>query len=142
MRDLETLRLVYADRVNERDRLRDARRDVTARLGPIPASAGVIIAPFAALGPDLERRWTALLFGLALVPFVLVMVISARALNEKSYRELFGEVEVPRAGSEHDVLAEEDWLRMMIAFEREMFPKLAEQVVLLVLLTVLESIVT
>lgn len=124
MRELETLRLVYADRVRERDRLRDARRSVTTKLGPIPASAGVIVGLFAALGPDIERGWMALLFGLALIPFVLVMVTSALTLRERSYRELETEAEAPRPGPEQDSLDEADWLQNMIAFERQMFPKL------------------
>ena len=53
MSDLETLRLVYADLINERDRLRDARRSITTQLGPLPASAGLIIGLFAAFG-DIE----------------------------------------------------------------------------------------
>lgn len=160
MSDLETLRLVYADRVNERDRLRDARREVTARLGPIPASAGVIIALFAALGLRFERWWAALLFGLALIPFAWVMVISARALREKPYRQLAADdAEVSRAAGEQDSLAEQDWLELMIAYERKTFPKLEKlfererdsllrvqvllgtEVVILVSITVLEAIV-
>ena len=158
-RDIETLRLVYADCVNERNRLRDARRGVTSRLGPLPASIGVIVALFAALGPELERWWTRLLFGLALVPLALVIVLSARAIRERSYRELVAETEADRAGPKHDSLGEKDWLELMIGFEREMFPTLEAhfeqerknllrveallgiEVLLVVIITVLESAV-
>jgi hypothetical protein len=156
--DLETLRLVYADLVAERDRLRDARRDVTARLGPIPASAGIIIALFAALGPELEHGATALLFGMALIPFVIVMAISARALRRPSYRELVSDLQAARPAADCD--SEEEWLTMMITFEREMYPRLADefrqersnlnrvqvllgvQVVILTVLALVESYVT
>jgi hypothetical protein len=119
--DPETLRLVHADLVNERDRLRDARKDVTVQLGPLPASAGVIIGLFAAFGREIERGWTALLFGLALVPFVLVMAISAYAVRRDPYRKAPG-----RPERESDSLAEEEWLRKVIEFERRTYQKLAD----------------
>lgn len=127
MPDLETLRLVYADLVAERNRLRDARRDVTSRLGPIPASAGIIIALFAALGPELEHGATALLFGIALLPFVFVLAMSARALRRPSYRELVSDLQAERPAADRDSLSEEEWLTMMVTFEREMYPRLVDE---------------
>jgi hypothetical protein len=40
---LKVLEKVYADVVNERDRLRSARAAVTRQLGPLPASAGIVL---------------------------------------------------------------------------------------------------
>jgi hypothetical protein len=39
----EILEKAYADLVGERDRLRDARAGFTARLGPLPAAAAIVI---------------------------------------------------------------------------------------------------
>jgi hypothetical protein len=41
---LEVLKLVYQDILTECDRLRSARAAVTGRLGPLPASAGIVLA--------------------------------------------------------------------------------------------------
>jgi hypothetical protein len=115
--DLETLRHVYADLVTERNRLRDARRGVTAQLGPLPASAGVIIGLFAAFG-RIHGGVHAVLFGLALLPFAVAVVVSTLALRKDPYRRF------ERLREDADLLPEEEWLRLAIARERTIYPKL------------------
>ena len=118
MSDLETLRLVYADLINERDRLRDARRSITAQLGPLPASAGLIIGLFAAFG-DIESGRMTLLYGLALLPFLLVMLVSTLALRRNPYRKLTKRE--PQTAEGDDLLPEEEWLTQRIALERRSY---------------------
>jgi hypothetical protein len=120
MAEQATVARVYEDLVNERDRLRGARRNVTAQLGPLPPSAGLIVGLFAAFG-DIESDLMALLFGLALVPFVLLTVVSAHALRWKSYREIRKERGCYTLDSD---LPEEKWLVTMIECELEIYEEL------------------
>lgn len=86
---IETLRLVHADLVRERDRLRDARRAVTAQLGPFPASAGLVVGLFAALQPHFHGHPTRIvLISAAVLIFALIVSVSFRGLRFKPYREL------------------------------------------------------
>jgi hypothetical protein len=124
--DVKTLRLVYEHLVRERDRLRDARRTVTAQLGPLPASAGLVIGLFAALSPDVENRG---LWWAALALFVGVIAVSIISTLVDPYRRAAAEVDEPRGEGLQpgDLLAEERWLARRIAIERRLYYGEAEE---------------
>lgn len=111
---VETLRLIYDDLVRERDRLRDARRAVTAQLGPLPASAGIIVSLFAAFLPQGGSPAYSILLGFALIPFVLILVLSSRASRRDPYRSM----RKPAAEMSEKSLSERAWLIERIAAER------------------------
>jgi hypothetical protein len=70
----QVLEKVYEDVVTERDRLRSAREGFTSRLGPLPASAGIVIALAGAVGKDVGDGWLILAGGLfALLVFVSIV---------------------------------------------------------------------
>jgi hypothetical protein len=118
---MEPLQRVYDDVVRERDRLRDARRAVTSQLGPLPAASAVIVGLFAALSDDVDGRLPTVLFVLALALFLLMNVISMRAIGYKPYRELRDEL-LPDEGL--DGKSESEWLAEMIHVERELMTRL------------------
>ena len=70
----QVLENVYDDVDTERDRLRSARAGFTQRLGPLPASAGIVIGLAGAVGKDVEDGWLILAGGLfALLVFVSIV---------------------------------------------------------------------
>jgi hypothetical protein len=81
---LRTLKLVHEDIVGERDRLRSARAAITSQLGPLPASAGIVIGLVGSLDHRVERGF--LIAAGAL--FGLVMLVSIRYSRLAPYRVL------------------------------------------------------
>ena len=87
--DRDTLELIHADLVAERDRLRDAQRSVTSQLGPIPASTSVIVGLLAAVatgeGSESDR---VIVVVVALAFSIVITVLSIRWSGGQPYREL------------------------------------------------------
>jgi hypothetical protein len=118
--DVATLRLIYADVIHERDRLRDARRAVTARLGPLPASAGLIIGLFAGLRQIEGGRAEGLVWA-AFGVLCLLTLISIAASRLRPYRSE-REKGWPEEGlAPEDLRPEQDWLIEMIVRERRVY---------------------
>jgi hypothetical protein len=87
--DRDTLELIHADLVAERDRLRDAQRTVTSQLGPIPASTSVIVGLLAAVATgDGSEGDRGLVVGVALAFSVVITALSIRWSGGQPYREL------------------------------------------------------
>jgi hypothetical protein len=95
--DLRVLRLALQDIRSENERLREARSSITAQLGPLPISAGIIAGVVAAFpGPRSGSAWQhALIIG-ALVAFALMVLLSMRYSTLKPYRKLRDELEGQR----------------------------------------------
>jgi hypothetical protein len=123
----ETLELIYADLVEERNRLRDAQRAVTSQLGPIPASTSVIVGLLAAVatgdGSEVDRG---LVVGVALAFSIAITVLSLLWSGGPPYRRRRGELleqqkewRGPETG-----LAPEDWLQRRIELETDLYKEL------------------
>jgi hypothetical protein len=82
--ELELLKRRYAEVCAERDRLRNARGGVTARLGPLPASAAIVIGLVGAAAHRVDRGY---LIAAGLL-FVALIEISARYSSLAPYRML------------------------------------------------------
>ena len=78
------LELAHEDVVAERDRLRSARAAISSRLGPLPASAGIVIGLVGGLDHRVERGFLIA----AIVMFALVMLVSIRYSRLPPYRLL------------------------------------------------------
>jgi hypothetical protein len=119
--DVETLQLIYDRLVRERDRLRDARRAVTAQLGPLPAAAAVLLGLFAGLPENVHNRglvWAALILLIGLI------LVSAWGIRLDPYRRLSGQVDAPTTQDglrEDDALPRKDWLLKRIKHERRIY---------------------
>ena len=107
--------MVYEDRVRERDRLRDARREVTSRLGPMPAAAGIVLGLFAALPDHVPNRG---LVWAALAVFVVMIAVSSFGIRLKPYRRQ------TRDEPADDSLPRGDWLSNHIEHERAVYATL------------------
>jgi hypothetical protein len=133
--ELKLLELRYQDAINERDRLRSARADVTKRLGPLPASAGIVVG-LAATASSNIADWAFWVIG---VLFAAIVVISERGSHIPPYRELRAQRLDSRAGpGPADSIGQRDacpneytvddpdldasgWLRQMICLERDVY---------------------
>jgi hypothetical protein len=107
--------------VRERDRLRDARRSVTAQLGPLPAAAAVVLGLFAGLPDNVQNRG---LVWAALALFIGVIVLSAWGIRLDPYRRLSGQVDAPTTDDglrDDDSLPRKDWLLARINHERRIY---------------------
>jgi hypothetical protein len=81
---VDVLGRVLADIERERDRLRDARASFTARLGPLPGSAGVVTGIIASAAGRVDWQYVAAT-GLALA---VIVIISVSFMGLKPYREI------------------------------------------------------
>jgi hypothetical protein len=116
----KTLELVYDYLVSERNRLRDARREVTSRLGPLPAAAALVFGLFAGLPDHIQKRgfvWA------ALVVFLGLGALSAWGIRLKSYRGLTPAND-PVKCRDQDRLGRTQWLVAQIARERDVYERL------------------
>jgi len=116
---LPTLTLAYEDLVRERDRLRDARRSVTGKLGPLPAASAIVMGLFGAFSDQVLRGTPKSLYTAALVLFVLIGALSSLAIMSKSYRKLRYE-RLSKHGLASDSGLEINWLAARIQTEREL----------------------
>jgi hypothetical protein len=119
--DVETLQLIYDRLVLERDRLRDARRAVTAQLGPLPAAAAVLLGLFAGLPENVHNRG---LVWAALALFIGVILLSAWGIRISPYRRLSGDLDAPTTQDglrDDDSLPRKDWLLERIKQERRIY---------------------
>jgi len=80
----EILEMAYADLVSERDRLRDARGGFTGRLGPLPASAAIVIGLAGSAADDVNKLWVVE----AALLLALLMFISTVYSGLRPYRLL------------------------------------------------------
>jgi hypothetical protein len=126
--DRETLELIHADLVSERDRLRDAQRAVTSQLGPIPSSTSVIIGLLAAVATRTEHETDRIVVvGVALVFSVAITVLSILWSKGEPYRALRAAVRSEQErllGPEADASPLE-WLRRRIQLEQDVYDELA-----------------
>jgi hypothetical protein len=83
---VQVLKQVYDDVLTERDRLRDARAGFTSRLGPLPASAAIVIGLTGATADQVDRGWIAF----AGVLFVLLVLVSTVYSGLAPYRLIRG----------------------------------------------------
>jgi len=131
--DSDVLEKAYADLVSERDRLRGARAGFTARLGPLPASAAIVIGLTGSAADKVDAWW---LVEAAVLLAVLILISIAysglppyRLLRAAHQRELdpwgddsradrlaFG-VHAPDAGA---------WLKHKIELEERIVGRLRE----------------
>ena len=81
---MEVLDRVLADIERERDRLRDARASFTARLGPLPGSAGVVTGIIVSAAGRVDWQYVAAA-GFALA---VIVIVSVSFMGLKPYREL------------------------------------------------------
>lgn len=124
----KVLEQAYEDVIGERDRLRDARAGFTSRLGPLPASAAIVIGLTGTAADKVSTGW---ILGAAFL-LALLMLISGFYSGLPPYRVLRArrqkEVEAKgRIGNpEHDKLGfgleasnPEIWLRKKIELEEQ-----------------------
>jgi hypothetical protein len=128
--DRDTLELIHADLVAERDRLRDAQRTVTSQLGPIPASTSVIVGLLAAVATgDGSEGDRGLVVGVALAFSVVITALSIRWSGGQPYRELrlraMREQE-ERLGPEADS-DPVDWLQRRVDLETGLYEALVSR---------------
>jgi hypothetical protein len=121
-RNEETLALVYDHLVSERNRLRDARREVTSRLGPLPAAAGLVLGLFGGLPDHVQNRG---LVWAALGVFIALGALSAFAIRLKPYRALTP-ADDPVKCRDRDRLGRVHWLEAQIAQERDVYEPLGQ----------------
>jgi acid phosphatase family membrane protein YuiD len=126
----DTLELIHADLVAERDRLRDAQRTVTSQLGPIPASTSVVLGLLAAVatgeGSVSDR---VIVVGAALAFSVLITALSIRWSGGQPYREL-REKAMQRQESRLGPETESDpvsWLERRIELETGLYGELVSR---------------
>jgi hypothetical protein len=121
---LKLLELKHGDLSNERDRLRSARAGVTGRLGPLPASAGIVIGLAGAVADRIDEWaiWTA--GGL----FVAIILMSWFNSSLPPYRALRAD-HVKKRGYHLDdpALDAVAWLYRKISLEHDIYGKLGEQ---------------
>jgi hypothetical protein len=126
----ETLELIYADLVDERNRLRDAQRAVTSQLGPIPASTSVIVGLLAAVATaDGSEGDRVLVVGVALGFSIAITALSILWSRGEPYRKLRRELldkQKKWRGPETE-LAPEDWLQRRIELETDLYEYLGDQ---------------
>lgn len=118
--ELEVLRLAYQDVLTERDRLRGARGSFTKTLGPLPASAAIVIGLVGSVAGRVGVGWLA---GAAVLLVVLIVIGLAYA-DLPPYRLLRG-ARQPAGGIAFslDAKDEADWLRRKIELEEELCGK-------------------
>ncbi len=122
---LEVLKLVLADVERERDRMRDARASFTVRLGPLPASVGVVTGIIAAAAGKVAWQYVA---GAGVI-LAIIVAVSVRFMGLKPYRVLRSEAQ-PEFDPEWDQQSmrfregEEnvgEWLEQKIRLEAEVY---------------------
>jgi hypothetical protein len=105
-----SLRLLNTHKVQERNRLRDARRAYTAQLGPMPAAAAIVIGLFSGLSEAVRGWW---LVG-ALVPLFLMVAVGLLGTTRLPFRKLDFTLPEPTD-------SEEGWLRQAIEEEERVY---------------------
>lgn len=116
---IRVLEKAHEDVVNERDRLRSARAAFTSRLGPLPASAAIVIGLAGSVADKLNPLWiveAAVLLG-------LLIVISAVYSGLRPYRLIRAEVQGDGRQLGFDVERSdyEAWLDSKIALEQSIY---------------------
>jgi hypothetical protein len=128
--NLETLKLRYQQVLAERDRLRSARAGVTSRLGPLPASAAIVIGLAGGVAHGVDPGY---LIAAAILLFVLIVfrtvysglspyrILLAKKLGiQKDQPERF-------VGTTVDSSRQEQWLKERICQEGGIYGQLRTQ---------------
>ncbi len=115
---LELAKLRYEDVVTERDRIRDARAGVTSRLGPLPASAAIVIG-LAGTVADKVEQWALISAGGL---FAAIVIVSMLFSSLRPYRIM----RAKRSGSTLAFQVPRDrdpatWLERKIAMEESIY---------------------
>ena len=127
MSEPETLKFVYEDLVRERDRLRDAGRAITSKLGLLSMASAVVVTLFGALSNDIHGGRSTLLFEFALAAFVAMVLVGTIAVfPPRPYRKLRKEAlqKLPDGGRGLDQEPTVEWLSSMIDLERKLTSRL------------------
>jgi membrane protein implicated in regulation of membrane protease activity len=116
---LRLLELRHDDLVAERDRLRDARAAVTGSLGPLPASAAIVIGLAGTVAGEIPdwAIWTTLAL------FAVIMAISVVSSRLLPYRKLRAKREQdPRYElNDRSLTTPESWLLRKIELEKAIY---------------------
>jgi hypothetical protein len=122
--ELRVLRLRYEDVLTERDRLRDARAGVTGQLGPLPASAAIVIG-LAGTVADKVESWALITAGGLLAVIVIVSILFGSLRPYRLMRATASKKASTDLGSTvaSDV-DEATWLRAKIELEQRLYGKL------------------
>jgi hypothetical protein len=121
--ELQVLRLRYEDVLSERDRLRNARASVTGQLGPLPASAAIVIG-LAATVADKAEQWSLITAG-----GLMILIVSASILYSSlpPYRIMRAKTQPPPRELGSPVASGNDeakWLKDKIALEQKIYGNL------------------
>jgi hypothetical protein len=140
--ELATLKLVYEQTIQERDRLRGARSFFARQLGPLPTFAGISVGLVGAFSDRIHHGpwlWIALgLLGLLVVVSLLYSGMPAyrqlRANKETMWREDLKQRcsrEASRAESSglrvEDMLSSREWYISQIQLERDLYGALGKK---------------
>jgi hypothetical protein len=121
---LRVLRLRYQDVLTERDRLRNARASVTSQLGPLPASAAIVIG-LAATVADKVEMWALISAGGLMLGIVALSMLYS---GLRPYRIMRARAEGKRSADlGSPVLPEDDeagWLDAKIKLEQTIYGEL------------------
>ena len=121
---LELAKLRYEDVVSERDRLRDARAGLTSKLGPLPASAAIVIG-LAGTVADKVEQWALIAAGGLFAALVILSILFSslrpyRIMRAKSSHAGAGELPFP-APEDDDPTT---WLERKTRMEEDLYGKL------------------
>jgi hypothetical protein len=126
---LEVLKQVHQEVVTERDRLRDARAGFTSRLGPLPASAAIVIGLTGATANKVDDGWilaAGVLFGCLVVVSTLYSglppyrVMRGQLQREEKLDKWPGTPEVASFGFGRDAYKLSEWLKAKIELEERL----------------------
>lgn len=121
---IQVLKQVHEEVVSERDRLRDARAAFTGRLGPLPASAAIVIGLTGTAAGKVDRGWI-LAAGVLFILLVLVSTVYSglppyrllRAPLQRERDQWPGSSESTSFGFGRDARDLSKWLEAKIALE-------------------------
>lgn len=136
--DASTLKLVYEELCQERDRLRNARASFSSQLGPLPIAAGISTGTIVVFARHVEHPvflWAALL--LLIVLAIVSMLYSGmpayrqiRAVKQERWRKELAisygaEAQLAKQTDREieDLLSPIEWYRAMIRLERDIYGK-------------------
>jgi hypothetical protein len=116
--ELKVLELRDGDLSNERDRLRSARASFTSRLGPLPASAGIVIGLAGAVADHIEE-WAIWAAGGVFVAIVLVSLFNSSLPPYRVLRALHAKEDGYDLND--PTIDAKAWLKRKIALEKAIY---------------------
>jgi hypothetical protein len=131
---LEVLKQIHEDVITERDRLRAARASFTSRLGPLPASAAIVIGLTGATAKKVDPTWIVV----AGVLFLWLVMVSTRFSGLAPYRLMRGRLQreldewpgkpkVTSFGFGRDAYSLREWLKAKIELEERICGELRSE---------------